>query len=332
MMFLGLLMIVILSSPLIILKRIKVEFVPKYSLIIIIAIQILMNIVDTIWNSGKILYPSFFISSLYYYIASNSIKPESKYALDLFDKEVKETHFKAFFYSVFGGALVFLRNYEMINIMKYFYEIIILIVDGKKNYELINNVFSIQITIILFILIIEWITLILQIEARVFLLLSIALFCIGIFNLKWWVGISILTSMVIFGISKEFTDVFFKKKIGERSRIFIKFIIPCISLILYVTLVFVKDVLPDDRAYITFKFMNTITLNEAKTPTPIPSLFIKAIFDSVIEIPVFLVMWIFLIFILKKADTFNVLFFHKVSELNIDVRSFFKDLFLQRKK
>jgi len=316
--------IIVGMLPLIGLKKIKIVTVPKSSFLTIFLFQLMLFLLFNCYKPVETFLPGLFLTNLFLYLIVNSVKKEVDYPFWLV--ETKPNLLKDSLSNLLLGTLIIVfRNITLVFVFKTLFSLICLFPLKKGTLQLINSVFSLEVALIMFLLMIEWLLYLIRISIKQFLFLAIIIICLGLFDLRWWVAISILVSMIVFAFSKQFILYFLQYNFTKKEQVFYKFLLPYISLIIYMTLVFVKDVLPDERAYIFFKIMDTITFTSAATKPP--SIFIQSFFDMFLEISFFLLIWTTSKSLLRRTKIFVPAFFVEFNKAEKTALKLFKRVF-----
>lgn len=122
------------------------------------------------------------------------------------------------------------------------------------------------------------------------LLIPIIVALIGMFDSKWWTGIGLLTTILGSAITKEFLEINTNFETESFDETLFKFIIPYTTLLGYVSLIFVKEIIPTNWIILFINQISDSDLNLNNVSDKI----IMAGYIGILEIFVFIILWIIL--------------------------------------
>lgn len=122
------------------------------------------------------------------------------------------------------------------------------------------------------------------------LLIPIIVALIGMFDSKWWTGIGLLTTILGSAITKEFLEINTNFETESFDETLFKFIIPYTTLLGYVSLIFVKEIIPTNWIIL---FINQISASDLNLNN-VSDKIIMSGYIGILEIFVFIILWIIL--------------------------------------
>jgi hypothetical protein len=319
MLFIILLFMIILILTIII-SRIKAIVVASHSRKMIILLQVFVLLgAAFVFKSYTTFLINMFLTSLFYSLVDKCDKYEKKLEINNPTRQMKN-----FFYSLFGIVIIFFRYIQRCLVFISSTLLLSRLVDIKDKSELVNSINGIISLCLLFILMMDFVEFNSGVKGRFIIVLGSIFVFLGLFNSKWWSGISLLVSILGLAFSNEFVVRFLNKEVDETKKSFYKFLIPYITLIFYVSMVIVQDVVPQSLLNSLYKFIQGISGNKDES---IEASFINmALIKGVIEIGIFSGGWLFLKRILKALGIFNTSFFEELDSVEENLKSKLKEI------
>lgn len=308
--FLMYISLIVCAIPCFLVNKIKIK---NYSWKILLAILITQSILYFLTFDFKleaVKYIIMIISSLSYFLISNNKKIElSSTFSGLFWKKLKVF---GLVLEMFSAILViFLRYAELIQSLFFSAKLIVLFFPINESVrELVSNIWLIEFMIILLWTYFHIIFYITRINYKTLTIAIVVLVILGQFELKYWTVITILISLIGLTFSEGFIKSFIKKNMFTDNKIyFIKFLITYSSLLLYISIVFVKEYLTSKNIISFFRYIYKMLGNQLSEKAPI---IIEYAFVGMTEILVFLILWLLIKILFKKVGIFNYFFFEEI--------------------
>lgn len=138
---------------------------------------------------------------------------------------------------------------------------------------------------------------------------------LGMFNPRWWEGISILVSLLGLALSNEFLKKYTNVEMKNVERYFYQIIIPYISLLVFLSLTISYDII---SIGVKLDFLNSIPLGTASDRNDI---FILSMFTGAMETAIFISLWYLFKRVLKSFGFLGGRFFRECSLLEEKVKN-----------
>ncbi|MDA9470057.1 hypothetical protein [Enterococcus sp. 5H] len=306
----------LLCIPIFCLQKIKIKDVPDNSLMFIVVLQGIVFIVKNNYLDESIMLVGMILTCFFYFVVSNSLRLEltDSFPKIYDEKKLKRSSVK-FFYGFF---LIVLRYVEMA--MFFYYSILFLVSITPLNRELLNNIvdiLKIEMLIIFCVALFAIIFYYTRIQYRRLLMLAFFFICLGRFDLKYWTIITILTSILALTFSENFVREFIKEKVLNSGNLyFFKFITIYSTLLLYISVVVVKDIITHKRIIHYFEMLMEF---QTKDATEMPT-YLVYIIAGILELLIFVFLWGRGKSFFKKMNIFNYLFFQQITYIENKVK------------
>ncbi|WP_430606349.1 hypothetical protein [Enterococcus sp. AZ170] len=190
--------------------------------------------------------------------------------------------------------------------------------------ELVNSINGIISFCLLFILMMDFIEFNSRVKRKFIIVLGSIFVFLGLCNSKWWSGISLLVSILGLAFSNEFVVRFLNKEVDATKKSFYRFLIPYITLIFYISMVIVQDVVPQSLLESLYKFFQLISGNKDES-IEVGTISL-ALLKGVIELCIFSGGWVILKRILKALGIFNTNFFEELESVEENLKSKIKEI------
>lgn len=163
-----------------------------------------------------------------------------------------------------------------------------------------------------------------DIRKNFFLILLLVFTFFGLFNSKWWAGISLLISIIGLAFSDDFIVYFFKSKVEDRKKSFYKFLIPYTTFIFYLSMIIIQDILPENFTKSIYDGIQILANNKDKIDDP--GMITLALVNGFLEICIFCLIWWLFKNTLKKFTIFNTDFFEEINSVEENIKSKVKEI------
>ena len=269
-----------------------------------------------VFKSSFNLLIGLFLTSFFYVLVDSCDKYENRLKTDEPNRRMSNV-----FNTLFGFIIILFRWFQRCLIfisLTLFVDEVVNIKDGS---EIVNGINSILAMSFLILFPFEWLEFLSQIKRKFIVFLMSVFIFIGLFNSKWWAGISLLVSLLGLAFSNDFVVSFLNKEVNDRKKSFYRFLIPYTTLIFYISLVFVQDVIPQSAIIFIFQLFSGNKNDVTK-----PGLASVALIKGFIELCCFSGLWFVLKNILKKSNFFNIDFFEELELLEGSLKSKIKEI------
>lgn len=314
------LLLMIILILVIIISRIKEVVVASHSQKMIILLQGFVLLGSTfVLKSYTTFLISMFLTSLFYSLIDKCDKYEKKLEINNPARQMK-----SFFNTLFGIVIIFFRYVQRCLVFISSTLLLSRLVDVNDKLELVNPINGIISLCLLFILMMDFIEFNSGVKRKFIIVLGSIFVFLGLFNSKWWSGISLLVSILGLAFSNEFVVRFLNKEVDETKKSFYRFLIPYITLIFYVSMVIVQDVVPQSLIESLYNFFQLISRNKDESIEA--GTISLALLKGVIELCIFSGGWVILKRILKALGIFNTNFFEELESVEENLKSKIKEI------
>lgn len=294
--------------------RIKTVQSASYSRTLIFSFQCILYILAKyVLKSLPILLIGLFLTSLFYVLVDKSDKYERTLKL----KEQKKNR-RSSWIDILGFIVIIFRCFQY---WLAFISITIFIDNylPDKGRELVLIINSFTTLGLLLICMLDWIEFSSEIRKKFFLILLFVFTFFGLFNSKWWAGISLLISIIGLAFSDDFIGYFFKNKVEDKKKSFYKFLIPYTTFIFYLSMIIIQDILPENFTKSIYEGIQILANNKDKIDDP--GIISLALVNGFLEICIFCLIWWLFKNTLKKLTIFNTDFFEELNAVEKNVKS-----------
>jgi hypothetical protein len=297
-------LIIILVILLLLLKlKLEKRKVDKWSLIFSMYIQ---SVLILIWNSAEtnlnmyfyLLAQSFF--SIFYVIVDKELKLEDN--LIAINREDKKKFFKPIIKTFLGFSIVGFRWCEVMLSFIFPLEFYSLLINDKGFTEVLNATKLLSIILFIFPVIFDFFSFSTNIKKKYVNLIFAFVLFIGLLGSKWWTGISLFSTVIGMALSEDF----FRKNTNlslsdEFDDSFFRMVIPCTTLIIYLCLIIIQDILPRE---IVINLINIINRSEMDVNSFGGKISIS-LFLGLFEIMLFGIIWSLIRRFIRKSTVIN---------------------------
>lgn len=292
--------------------RIKTVQAPPYSRTLIIIFQIIFLILaNYLLNSRYISFMSLFLTSFFYILVDKSDKYERKL-------KKQKKNIKSSWIDILGFIIILLRYFQYWLAFISATLFINSCISGIKS-ELVAILNSFIMLGLLLIYMLDWLEYSSDIRKKFFFILLLVFTFFGLFNSKWWAGISLLISIIGLAFSDDFIGYFFKTKVEDKKKSFYKFLIPYTTFIFYLSMIIIQDILPENFTKSIYEGIQILANNKDKIDDP--GIISLALVNGFLEICFFCLIWWLFKNILKKLTIFNTNFFEELNGVEKNIKS-----------
>lgn len=314
------LLFVIILILTIIISKIKEVVVASHSRKMIILLQFFILLGSAyVFKSYTTFLINMFLTSLFYSLVDKCDKHEKKLEINNPTRQMK-----SFFNTLFGIVIIFFRYVQRCLVFISSTLLLSRLVDVNDKLELVNPINGIISLCLLFILMMDFIEFNSGVKRKSIIVLGSIFVFLGLFNSKWWSGISLLVSILGLAFSNEFVVRFLNKEVDATKKSFYRFLIPYITLIFYISMVIVQDVVPQSLLESLYKFFQLISGNKDESIEA--GTISLALLKGVIELCIFSGGWVILKRILKALGIFNTNFFEELESVEENLKSKIKEI------
>ena len=302
----GLMMILMVILILLVKAKISSPKVNKWFLVCILSIQGLLFLVWRIFETERNIYYFLFTQTalaIFYVIVDKALKLEDKFIAT--EEDNSKPNLKATVKTFFGVTIVSFRWIEVIIAFIFPLEIYERVINIKGFAELTDALEMVISIFLFFPIIFDTFSFSMNIKKKfVYLLFSFIIF-VGLMSSKWWTGISLLSAIIGMALSEDFfkknTTLFLKDKFDDS---FFKIAIPCTTLIIYVCLIVVQDILPKESV---IGLVNCISRSEVD-PKSFGGKVAICLLLGFLEIALFSIIWLIIRKTIKRSKVINEYF------------------------
>lgn len=299
---------------LILINKLRIEIYSKKLLFFIVLFQILNYFSVLNFNLDILMV----IFSFVYFVISNSKKIESIFLFS--GNYTRKTGIVNFLIRVISSVILILLRYFELGIFFYYLCKVVIVTFSLDNFsrELITNFMQIQVLLIPFMMLFVVLYYIAGIDYKTLIVSLIGLMFLGLFEIKYWTVITILLSVLGLAFSTDFIKSFIKEDMFEESRVnFLRFIITYSTLLLYISIVTVKEIITINRIVLFFNFILRIQGNTVAEDSPI---IMEYAFMGMLEILFFVILWWLMELVLVNLNIFNNSFFGEIKSVEDKAR------------
>lgn len=216
------------------------------------------------------------------------------------------------------------RYFYRIIFMHSFFKILATVYNNSSFVELLSTLFVFFATIQIFYCYVRTMQIVFGMEDYALETIVLFFLILGIFNPRWWEGLSILFSLLGLALSNDFLKKYTKVEMKNVERYFYQIIIPYSSLLIFLSLTISFDIISESAK---LDFLNSIPFGTASNGNDI---FILSMFTGALETFIFIFLWYLFKRVLKKFGFLSGRFFRECSLLEEKVKKSTKKIILRK--
>jgi hypothetical protein len=238
--------------------------------------------------------------SICYVVIDKKLKIEDRFIV--VDAKNKKATLKMTIDVILGIFIVVIRWLEILAAIILPLSIYARILDSKYFYENLSSFGVMLFVLSIFPMLFDSFSFNLNIKKLYVYLVLGMVFLVGLFSSKWWTGISLLSTIIGMALSEDF----FRKNTtislhDDFDDSFFKIIVPCTTLLVYLCLIFIQDILPRELVIKLLQKLSNVELD----PKSFGGKVTISLFLGILEIILFILAWGSIGKVIEKSTILN---------------------------